>query len=147
MIRPPNSIQLPSSMLIDPKKEPLKEILPFYRGITHVPSEIDGPALMVFIELQKCFDKAGRVCEGLLGNLIWGLQEVGYDAKHIAAGLTQLREKEFIFYSDESGNRISSLILDPTSKIMWLRYGKKFLDVIVKGEVGDTRLLKEGVKR
>lgn len=139
-------IQLPSSVLIDPTHEPLREILPFYRGITHVPSEIDGPALMVFIELNKCFDKAGKVCEGLLGNVIWGLEQVGYDAKHIAAGLSKLRDRGYIFYSYQNGERIPELCIAPITP-MWIRYTQKFQDLLVKGESGDKKILIDGVAR
>lgn len=135
-------INLSTSMLIDPTIEPLSVILPLYNGITHVPSELDGPALMVFIELQKCFQKAGKVCEGLLPNVIWGFEQSGYDSKHVAAGLTKLRALDYIYYSDAGRLPISEFIMSPDKSIqMWLRYKPKMLKLfsqqqgqIFKGE-------------
>jgi hypothetical protein len=127
------AITLPSSLLIDPSMEPLQEILAPYRGITHVPSELDGPALMVFIELQKCFQKAGKVCEGLLPNIIWGFENCGYDPKHVASGLTKLRHLNYIYYSDAGRQPVSEYFFDP-AKPVWIRYSDKFTALLVKGE-------------
>ena len=86
---------------------------------------------MVFIELQKCFDKAGKVCEGLLPNLIWGFTQCGYDSRHVAAGLTKLRSLDYLFYSDAGRLPISEFIMSPDkSQQIWVRYSKKFLDLI-----------------
>lgn len=136
-------INLSTSMLLDPNFEPLIEILSPYRGVTHVPSELSGPALMVFIELQKCFSKANKVCEGLLPNLIWGFEQCGYNTAHVAAGLTKLRELGFIFYSDAGRQRISDLMFtgDKRQQI-YVRYDKKFMDLLVKSTV-DGLVFKE----
>lgn len=126
-------IHLPTSLLSDPSMEPLQMILPSYRGITHVPSDLDGPALMVFIELQKCFKKAEKVCEGLLPNLIWGFEQCGYDSRHVAAGLTKLRTLNYITYSDAGRMPLSDLIITTNkSDQIWVRYTKKFTDLLVK---------------
>lgn len=124
-------ITLPSSLLIDPRAEPLQTILTPYRGITHVPSEITGPALMVFIELQKCFKKADKVSEGLLANVIWGFEQCGYDQNHTAAGLSKLRELGYIHYSDAGGQKLSVIQFDP-QKPIWIRYSKKMVDLFVR---------------
>lgn len=125
------AITLPSSLLIDPTHEPLQELFSPYRGITHVPGELDGPALMVFVELQKCFQKANKVCEGLLPNIIWGFENCGYDPKHVAAGLTKLRSLNYIHYSDAGRQPISEYFFDP-NKPVWIRYSKKFTNLLVK---------------
>jgi hypothetical protein len=128
-------IVLPTSMLADPTIEPLHVILPLYNGITHVPSELDGPALMVFIELQKCFQKAGKVCEGLLPNIIWGFSQCGYDTKHVAAGLTRLRTLKYIFYSDAGRSPYSEVIMSPDKNIqIWIRYTPKMTNLFITGE-------------
>ena len=137
------NINLSTSMLLDPTFEPLHQILPSYQGITHVPSDLDGPALMVFIELQKCFKKAGKVCEGLLPNIVWGFEQCGYDPRHVAGGLTKLRHLEYIHYSDAGRNKVSEYLFDP-KKPVWIRYSPKFLNLLVKGpEQG--KIFTEGV--
>jgi hypothetical protein len=128
------AINLPTSMLIDPAIEPLCEILSPYKGISHVPSDLDGPALMVFIELQKCFQKAGKVCEGLLPNVIWGLSQCGYDERHIAAGLTELRTLGYIYYSDAGRLPVAEWNFHPKNPV-WIRYTDRFKAVLIKGSV------------
>ena len=115
LAKPSQKIFLPSSVLQDPTKEPLKVILSPYKGITHVPSDLgrEDVATFVFVELQRCFTKAGNVAEGMLSNIIWGFEECGYDPRHVAAGLTQLRKLDYIFYSDERGNPIYEQNFDP----------------------------------
>lgn len=129
------AVTLSTSLLIDPTKEPLRQVQPFYRGVTHIPSDIEGPALMVFIELQRCFQKAGNVSEGLLHNLIWGFEQCGYHPQHVAAGLTQLRNKGYLVYKDPSGSPVadSGILLSPP-KYMWVTYSPKFLELLYKGE-------------
>ena len=128
------SITLPSSVLQDPTKEPLKVILKPYNGIKEIPSELAagaGPDLMVFIELNKCFKKAGFVAEGMLGNIIWGFEQCGFDPKHVAAGLTGLRKKGYLRYTDLGGDPISEYDFDP-KKLVWIRYDKKMVDLFVR---------------
>ena len=126
-------IVMPTSMLIDPSIEPLQVILPLYTGITHVPSDLRGPALFVFKLLHKCFERAGKVCEGLLPNLIWGFQECGHDPQHVAAGMTELRRLGYVFYSDAGRLPISELTYTPNKHIqIWVRYEKKMLDLCMK---------------
>ena len=136
-------ITLPSSVLIDPRTEPLKPILSPYRGITHVPSELDGAALAVFIELTRCFKKAGKVSEGLLANVIWGFEQCGLDPRLVAGGLTALRHKGYVFYSDATGLPISEQNFDPNVPI-WIRYGKKFLDLMVRNDAGGILFKEDG---
>ena len=136
-------IVLPTSMLIDPTIEPLHQILPSYQGITHVPSDLDGPALMVFIELQKCFKKAGKVCEGLLPNVMWGFEQCGFDAKHVAAGLTKLRCLDYLYYSDAGRLPVAEYNFNPKNPV-WIRYTKKFTDLLVKGPAAGKIFLGDG---
>lgn len=98
---------------------------------------------MVFIELQKCFSKAGKVCEGLLPNLIWGFEQCGYDTRHVAAGLTKLRDLGYIYYSDAGRLRISEITYTGDKKQqIWVRYDQKFLDLLVKGPT-DGQIFKD----
>lgn len=134
MKKPVQAIELSSSLLIDPTKEPLRIILTPYRGITHVPSELassNGPELMVFIELNKCFAKAGNVSEGMVANIIWGFRECGFDEKHTAAGLFKLRNMGYLDYTDAAGFPLRDLDFDP-KKPIWIRFTKKFTDLLVR---------------
>lgn len=123
---PDQKVYLPSSLLENPEQEPLNIILEPYRGISHIPAEVGlgGPETMVFVELQKCFKKSGFVAEGMLGNIIWGFEQCGYDPRAVASGLGKLKELGYIYYSDEKGNPISEQNFDP-EKPVWIRYGEK----------------------
>ena len=130
----PQSVILPSSLLLDPTKEPLDIVQPQYAGIREVPSELQfrGPELMVFIELNRCFKKAGHVAEGMLANVMWGFEQCGYDPHHVAAGLTGLRKLGYLAYTDERRVPILEYNFDP-KKPIWIRYTKKFTDLLIKG--------------
>src|SRR5271170_1518188 len=102
------SMFLPSSVLRDSTPEPLQILVKPYLGIKEMPSELakGDVATLVFVELNKCFKKAGYVAEGLIGNIIWGFEECGHDPRRIAAGLTELRRLGYIRYSDPLGGDI-----------------------------------------
>ena len=129
------AITLPSDLLINPNKQPLRVILPSYQGITHVPSDITAggntPELMVFIELNKCFQTQNCVAEGLLGDVIWGLEQCGYANKYVASGLAKLKELGYIQYTDGRSTLIHDLFFDP-NKPIWIKYTKKFTDLFAQ---------------
>jgi hypothetical protein len=124
---------LPSSILQDPTQEPLKVILTPYHGLTHIPADVgDGSAAcMVFIELNKCFKKAGFVAEGMLGNIIWGFEQCGFHPNTVAGGLTKLRALGYIRYTDTGGMPIIDTDFNP-KKIIWIRYEPKFTDLFIR---------------
>lgn len=132
----PQHITLSTSLLENSKLEPLQKIVDPYKGLIHIPADVGqgGPVTMVFIELQKCFQKAGYVAEGLLGNIIWGFSECGYDPKNTAAGLTALRKLGYIRYTDSLGNEIFEGTFDPSNggKPIWIRYTTKMINLFVK---------------
>lgn len=127
------SFVLPDSVLQDSRHEPLKPIIKPYKGLKRIPAELGdgGPACFVFIELNKCFQKQGYVAEGLLGNVIWGFEQCGYDARRVAQGLTSLRKLGYIYYSDESGGTITETDFNP-KKPIWVRYQEKMTDLFIK---------------
>lgn len=131
--KPTQQVYLPSSVLEDPTREPLKIILTPYQGITHVPSELghNDVATFVFIELNKCFKKAGFVAEGMLNNIIWGFIQCGYDPRAVAAGLTKLRALGYVWYSDERGNPVFEQDFNPKNPV-WIRYTEKMRDLFVR---------------
>lgn len=134
--RPGQQIHLPSTLLQDPTKEPLKVILTPYHGITHVPSELGNSDVttFVFIELNRCFQKAGFVAEGMLANIIWGFEQCGYGPNHVAGGLSQLRKLGYIQYTDERNNPIYETNFDP-KKPVWIRYAPKFTELFIRSVI------------
>lgn len=136
------SMFLPSSLLRDATMEPLQVLVKPYLGITEMPAELSGNdvATFVFVELNKCFKKAGFVAEGLIGNIIWGFQECGFDPRHVAAGLTKLRAMGYIRYTDPQGNAIHEFNFDP-KKPVWVRYTDKMISLFVRDGNANTSLL------
>ena len=86
---------------------------------------------MVFIELNKCFKRAGFVAEGMLANVIWGFEQCGFDQRHVAAGLFLLRTKGYLLYTDGMHVPLSDVDFDP-KKPIWIRYTRKFTDLFVR---------------
>ena len=127
------SFTLSTDVLANSAHEPLKKIVDPYSGLRHIPPELGdhSPGCFVFIELNKCFSRAGYVAEGMLANVIWGFEQCGYDPNRVAAGLTDLRKKGYITYSDSGGLPIQETDFDP-QKIVWIRYTKKMLDLFVR---------------
>jgi len=130
---PSQAITLPTTVLQDATMEPLQILVKPYLGIKYLPADLSNrdTATMVFVELTKCFKKAGFVAEGLLGNVIWGFKECGYDENHVAAGLSKLRARGYIFYSDSFRNRIAEYGFD-VKKPIWIRYTDKFKDLLIR---------------
>ena len=91
----------------------------------------NGPDLMVFVELNKCFKRQGNVAEGMLANVLWGFGECGYDQRHVAAGLARLRVLDYVLYTDERRVPISEFGFDP-KKPVWIRYTNKFTALFVR---------------
>lgn len=127
------NITLPSSLLTDSSAEPLKILLKPYKGITHTPADVGqgDVACFVFIELQKCFQKQGFVAEGLMGNVIWGFEQCGFDPRAVAAGLQALRKLGYLIYTDPRGTEIHELSFDPKT-LIWIRYTSKMLNLFVR---------------
>jgi hypothetical protein len=123
---------LPSSLLSDPTREPLQVILPYYQGLKEVPSELGGgdEACLVFIELNKCFKKAGFIAEGMLANVIWGFEQCGYDPRAVASGVAKLRSLGYVEYSDERRQTVHEFGYD-AKKPVWIRYTQKMRDLFV----------------
>ena len=113
--------------------EPLQILIKPYQGITEVPNDVGsgGPETLVFVELQKCFKKAGFVAEGMLSNIIWGFEQCGYDPRAVAAGLSKLRELGYVFYSDERSNPVHEQNFDP-NKPVWIRYTPKMCKLFIR---------------
>lgn len=137
--RPQQQFTLPADLLENSKQEPLQVLIKPYRGIKHVPPELGAgdEATMVFVELQRCFKKAGCVAEGLLGNLIWGFEQCGYSSRAVAAGLTKLRHLGYIRYTDPLGNPIFEATIDTRNGGLpiWLRYTDKMINLFVREEI------------
>lgn len=129
----PQKVFLPSSLLEDSRAEPLSVRLPYYKGITEVPGDVGhgDEVTLVFIELQKVFKKAGNVSEGLMGNIIWGFEQCGYDPRAVAKGLSGLRTLGYTKYTDPVGEELHELSFDPKTPI-WIRYTNKMMDLFVK---------------
>jgi hypothetical protein len=134
--RPPAAFNLSTDLLENPNKEPLQILFKPYLGLKEIPSELahGNETTLVFIGLQECHKKAGFVAEGLLGNIIWGFEQCGYDPRAVARGLTRLRDLGYIRYTDPLGNTIHEATFDPKNGgiPIWLRYTDKMVKLFVR---------------
>lgn len=136
------SVIMPGSVLRDIKKEPLSIVIPVYQGLRNIPIELKNqttPEGFVFAGLVNCFQRAGFVAEGLLGNIIWGFRECGHPEKKVAQGLTKLRNLGYLYYtSAQRSDVISETNFDP-NKPIWIRYSTKMLDIFYRPEAPNAQ--------
>ncbi len=136
-------IIMPDSVLRNSKKEPLNVVVKPYQGLKNIPKELNdgGVACFAFCGLVQCFQRQQEVSEGLLANVIWGFEQCGYDPRHVAAGLSKLRELGYIYYSSsQRGDALSEVGFDP-NKPIWIRYTQKMIDLFYRNEKNENGII------
>src|SRR5271166_3938011 len=81
-------------------KQDLKVVRHGYRGMGEAYDiRSEGPAGHLLRALDSVFKKSGFVAEGLLVDLVWGLQQdKDFKDEWIGPGLTELRMKQYLHY-------------------------------------------------
>ena len=84
---------------------------------------------MVLQALFSCFERAGSVDEGLVGDFIWGFQQCGIPPALTINGLKDLQARRFIkfqakdnSYTDFSSDLITSAFVRYQSPILQMVY-------------------------
>jgi hypothetical protein len=103
-----------------------------YKGFRGAPPgvlDFESPANIVLTGFASIFDRKGLIAEGSLKDVLFGFNTSGWDLNMVAGGLTQLRAKGFIFYTDQFGTKMPEeyFITHPEAE-PWVRYTKKFMD-------------------
>jgi len=124
--------------------QPLNKLRSFPRMISQIPVGLQPEAEIIVSLLFSCFEKAGHVSEGLIGDLIWGFAQLTPDDKSFIgrspgrmktvppeltlAGLSQLAASGYIKFQAPD-NSFVDLSSDQAGKA-WVRYQQKLLDMV-----------------
>jgi len=113
-------------------KQDLKVVRHGYRGMGEAYDiRSEGPAGHLLRALDSVFKKSGFVAEGLLVDLVWGLQQdKDFKDEWIGPGLTELRMKQYLHYTDAGGTPMTDLDALRVDIVPWVRYGPKLLKIL-----------------
>lgn len=122
--RSPNQLVANVTGVVDGKVQPLLNKGEFHgASIPHIPGapkEVNDVLAM----LVQCLKQNKHVQEGLIGDVLWGFQQVGYDPLNTYTGLAGLEKLGFIKFQAPD-NAYVSLDSDQAGKA-WIRYQPKF---------------------
>lgn len=123
-----------SAMAIEAKVENKPQLLrklrsTFASGLL-IPGTLGTQAQYVLKLLFDCFDKAGTVQEGLVGDMLWGFEQSTppVPPQFTIDGLTELEAKGYVKFQAKDGSYTtfqSDLITGA-----WLRYMPKLLEMV-----------------
>lgn len=110
-------------------KHDLRVIKDFFYGLKYAPNEFDenSPAGVVFFNLCVCYQNAGSVGEGQIGNIIWGFRQSGIPGEVTFDGFKELKKHKYIDFITPTGEYIFG---DPTEQ-MFFRWTQKFFDMLI----------------
>lgn len=113
---------------VENKPQELRTLRPFFKAVRAIPSILPDEAQIVLRLIFDCFEKQGRVAEGLIGDLIWGFQQCGIPAELTFNGLMQLEKYGYIRFQAKDGQ----LINHTSDKLesAWIRYEQKLKDLV-----------------
>ena len=111
-------------------KQDLNLIYPTYGGFRGLPLDIlpQSPAAVVFTGFASIFEKQKNISEGTLSDVLFGFAAGDWDLAAVGQGLTELRFRKYIFYTDAKRVVMPEeyFISHPESS-PWVRYSPKFL--------------------
>lgn len=126
--KPKHNVVANVSGVVDGKKQPLKDIGVFDGAgnfhISGAPKEVNDVLAM----LMSCFARQGHIREGLIGDMIWGYQQVGYPPQRTVTGLSGLEKLGYVKFQAPD-NTFVSIDSDKAGKA-WIRYQPKLLQLL-----------------
>lgn len=121
------------SVVVDPTQQELRKLRPYSKMHQQMPPLLPDLGRAILELLFSCFDKAGHVSEGLIGDLIWGFQQITPPVPTgiIVIGLKQLETYGYVKFQAKDGSYISF----DSDKITgaFVRYTDKLLNLIYEG--------------
>lgn len=126
---------------VDSTPQPLRRLRPFFSMELRIPAELFGPARDVMFLLFDCFDKAGHVSEGLIGDIAWGFSQPildkrtgklgAVDPAKTIMGLVELQQLGYIQFQAKDGAYVD--ISSDKIESAFVRYTPKLLDLVYEG--------------
>lgn len=116
--------------VIDPTPQPLLKLRPYHKMALDIPALLSDEAKIVLHLLFECFDKAGFVAEGMIGDLMWGFQQVTPPTHPSLTlkGIFDLEAAGYIKFQAKDG-----AIIDKHSDKLesaWIRYTEKLKNLV-----------------
>lgn len=119
---------------VDATPQPLRKLRTYTGMVQNIPALVSTEAKIVLIELFQCFEKAGVVSEGLIGDIIWGFAQVSppIPSALTIAGLRHLECSGYVRFQAKDGSYIDF----SSDKIegAFVRYQPKLLDLVYTKE-------------
>jgi hypothetical protein len=121
------------STTVDGKMQELRKLRPYHRMILHIPPSLPTEAQIVLHSLFQCFEKAGHISEGLIGDLLWGFAQTTppVPPELTLRGLWDLERCGYLKFQAKD-NAYVSLQADAASGA-FVRYQPKLLEMIYEG--------------
>lgn len=111
---------------VENNPQPLKRLRPYGKAVAAISGLLPDEAQITLRLLFDCFQKAGHVSEGLIGDLLWGFEQCNIPPRLTFEGLVQLESFGYIRFQAKDGAFISkeSTLLESA----WVRYTPKLLE-------------------
>lgn len=115
---------------VDMTPQPLRKLRSSFVARASVNPLLPDVARLTLALLFDCFEKAGNVQEGLIGDVLWGFEQTinPVPPEVTFQGLNQLRLFGYLKFQAPDGT-----FIDPTSDQIgkaWVRYEQKLLEMV-----------------
>jgi hypothetical protein len=131
--KPPEGTTPPASVMtleavVENNPQPLRKLRPYYEASKNVPALLPPEAQVVLHALLSCFEKQKDVQEGLIGDMVWGLEQAGIPKEASIIGLDRLAVAGYVKFQAPD-NTFIDFSSDAIGKA-WIRYQPKLLDMV-----------------
>lgn len=133
---------------IDPTPQPLNRLRTYEGASLRIPMNLRNEAIIVLKLLFACFEKQGKVAEGLIGDILWGFAQAQPPIPEALTwnGLKYLWKDGYVKFQAPDGSYVDPLS-DQIGK-SWIRYTPKILSMVYEdlGEIKTEKpfLVSEG---
>lgn len=114
--------------VVDVKPQELVSIKPFAAACLNISPLMEKESQIVLQALFSCFEQQKSVKEGLIGDMMWGFEQVGIPAQLTWKGLRQLERLGYVKFQTKDNAMISA-----ESDLIgsaFLRYERKLLEMV-----------------
>lgn len=111
-----------------PVKQELRTLRPFSAACLRIPPKVSNETQIVMQALFDCFERAGAVEEGLIGDLLWGFQQCGIAPDLTIRGLQDMSKYGYVKFQAKDNS-----FVDFSSDAItgaFVRYQPPLLDMV-----------------
>ena len=131
---PPEGVTPPASVMtlevtVENKPQELRKIRSSLSAVAQIPVFSMSPhALFVLQGLLVCFQQAGNVQEGLIGDILWGFAQCEVNPGDTLKGLQELSRLDYLKFQAKDNTFVD--ITDDKATSAWIRYQPKLLGLV-----------------